>query len=185
MTTPTSLDFGRLGNEATLDHEYRKAIRIMQVLKIFTVPVVALSLAACQGTGPKETFGTLGGAAAGGLIGSQIGSGSGKAAAILAGVLIGGLIGNQIGRHLDDQDRAYAARAAARSFDGPPGSTSSWRNPNSGNQGTVRPTTDTYSGPDGRPCRDFNHEITLADGRREVIRGTACQNPDGSWETRQ
>lgn len=157
----------------------------MQALKIFTVPVVALSLVACQGAGQKETIGTLGGAAAGGLIGSQIGSGSGKAAAILAGVLIGGLIGNQIGRQLDEQDRRYAAQAAQRSFDGPPGSTSSWRNPDSGNHGTIRPTTGTYAGPDGRPCRDFNHEITLADGRREVIRGTACQNPDGSWETRQ
>jgi len=157
----------------------------MQALKIFTVPVVALSLAACQGAGNKETFGTLGGAAAGGLIGSQIGSGSGKAAAILAGVLIGGLIGNQIGRHLDDQDRERAAQAAARSFDGPQGSSSSWRNPDSGNSGVVRPTTGTYAGPDGRPCRDFNHEVTLNDGRREVIRGTACKNPDGSWETQQ
>lgn len=157
----------------------------MQALKIFTVPVVALSLVACQGAGNKEVVGTLGGAAAGGLIGSQIGSGSGKAAAILAGVLIGGLIGNQIGRSLDEQDRQRAARAAARSFDGPPGSTSAWRNPNSGNSGVIRPTTGTYAGPNGRPCRDFNHEITLNDGRREVIRGTACQNPDGSWETRQ
>jgi surface antigen len=176
---------GRADYEPTRTHAYREANREMQALKYFTVPVVALSLAACQGTGPKETVGTLGGAAAGGLIGSQIGSGSGKAAAILAGVLIGGLIGNQIGRSLDDQDRAYAARAASRSFDGPPGSTSSWRNPNSGNHGTIRPTTGTYTGPSGRPCRDFNHEITLADGRREVIRGTACQNADGSWETRQ
>jgi len=157
----------------------------MQVLKIFSVPVVALSLVACQGAGNKEVVGTLGGAAVGGLIGSQIGSGAGRGVAIAAGVLIGGLIGNQIGRSLDDRDREYAAQAAARSFDGPPGSTSSWRNPNSGNRGTVRPTTNTYSGPDGRPCRDFNHEITLADGRSEVIRGTACQNPDGSWETRQ
>jgi len=183
--TRTSRWLGRFGNEATPVHAYRKAIKNMQALKIFTVPVVALSLVACQGTGPKETVGTLGGAAAGGLIGSQIGSGSGKAAAILAGVLIGGLIGNQVGRSLDDRDREYAAQAAARSFDGPPGSTSAWRNPNSGNSGMVRPTTGTYAGPDGRPCRDFNHEITLADGRREAIRGTACKNPDGSWETKQ
>ena len=157
----------------------------MQALKILTVPVVALSLVACQGSGPKETIGTLGGAAVGGLIGSQIGSGAGRGVAIAAGVLIGGLIGNQIGRKLDDQDRAYAARAAQQSFEGPTGSTSAWRNPNSGNQGAVRPTTGTYPGPNGRPCRDFNHEITLADGRRDTIRGTACKNPDGSWETLQ
>jgi len=157
----------------------------MQALKILTVPVVALSLVACQGSGPKETVGTLGGAAVGGLIGSQIGSGAGRGVAIAAGVLIGGLIGNQIGRKLDDRDRAYAAQAAQRSFEGPVGSTSSWRNPNSGNGGRVRPTTGTYPGPNGRPCRDFNHEITLANGQRDIIRGTACKNPDGSWETLQ
>ena len=155
----------------------------MKALKILTVPVLAVSLAACQGTGPKETVGTLGGAALGGLIGSQIGSGAGRGIAIAAGVVIGGLIGNQIGKSLDRQDQEYAARTARQSFDqGPTGSTSAWRNPESGNQGRFTPTSDTYQR-GGRRCRDFTHEITLADGRRDVVRGTACQNQDGSWET--
>ncbi len=156
----------------------------MRALNILAVPVVALSLVACQGSGNKQTLGTLGGAAAGGLIGSQIGSGSGRVAAILAGVLIGGLIGNQIGKALDDQDREYARQASQQSLShAPTGSTSAWRNPKSGNGGNFRPTTGPYAGADGRPCRDFEHEITLQDGRREIIRGKACQNPDGSWET--
>lgn len=156
----------------------------MRVLKILAVPVVALSLVACQGSGPKQTVGTLGGAAAGGLIGSQIGSGKGRVAAIIAGVIIGGLIGNQVGRALDDQDRAYAQQASQRSLSyAPTGSTSAWRNPQSGNSGNFRPTTGAYVGSQGRTCRDFEHEITLRNGQREIIRGSACQNPDGSWET--
>jgi len=155
----------------------------MRALKILAVPALALSLAACQ-AGPRETLGGLGGAALGGLIGSQIGSGAGRGIAIAAGVIIGGLIGSHIGRQLDDRDRAYAARAANRSFrHGPTGSTSSWRNPNSGNSGRIRPTTGVYTGRDGRPCRDFHHRITLANGRTQTVRGTACQNPDGTWET--
>ena len=156
----------------------------MRVLNILAVPVVALSLVACQGAGTKQTVGTLGGAAAGGLVGSQIGSGKGRVAAILAGVIIGGLIGNQIGKALDDQDREYARQASQRSLSyAPTGSTSAWRNPQSGNGGNFRPTTGAYPGSDGRPCRNFEHEITLQDGRREIVSGKACQNPDGSWET--
>ncbi|MHA1536548.1 MAG: RT0821/Lpp0805 family surface protein [Alphaproteobacteria bacterium] len=156
----------------------------MRILKLVAVPVVALSLVACQGSGTKQTFGTLGGAAAGGLIGSQIGSGKGRVAAILAGVLIGGLIGNQIGKALDDQDREYARQASQRSLSyAPTGSTSAWRNPESGNSGNFRPTSGTYSGANGRRCRDFEHEIILQNGQREVVRGRACQNANGGWDT--
>ncbi len=156
----------------------------MRVLTLLAVPVVALSLAACQGAGTKQTVGTMGGAAAGGLIGSQIGSGKGRVAAIIAGVVIGGLIGNQIGKALDDQDRAYARQASQRSLNyAPTGSTSAWRNPQSGNSGNFRPTTGTYVGSGGRTCRDFEHEITLQNGQRDIVRGSACRNPDGSWET--
>lgn len=155
----------------------------MKAVNLVAVPAIALSLVACQGAGPKESVGTLGGAALGGLIGSQIGSGAGRGIAIATGVIIGGLIGNQIGRALDRQDQEYARQAAYQSFNqGPTGSSSAWRNPESGNSGYITPTTDPYQR-QGRNCRDFTHTITLADGRQEVVRGTACQNADGSWET--
>jgi surface antigen len=145
---------------------------------------MAVSLGACENAGTKETAGTLVGAGLGGLAGSFIGSGAGRAAAIAGGVIIGGLIGNQIGRHLDNQDRAYAQQTAQRTMASTPtGTSSSWRNPESGNSGTVTPTTDTYTGPNGRTCRDFNHTITLANGQQDNVKGTMCMNPNGSWET--
>jgi len=35
--------------------------------------------------------------------------------------------------------------------------------------------------PDGRQCREFQQEVTI-DGRRTEAYGTACLQPDGSWE---
>ena len=145
---------------------------------------MAVSLSACENAGTKETAGTLVGAGLGGLAGSFIGGGAGRAAAIAGGVIIGGLIGNQIGKHLDQQDRAYAQQTAQRSMETTPtGTSSSWRNPDTGNSGSVTPTTNTYTGPGGRTCRDFNHNITLASGQQDNVKGTMCMNKDGSWET--
>ena len=76
--------------------------------------MIALLTAACAQNGQygkKQTFGALGGAAAGGLLGAQIGSGKGQLAATAAGVLLGALIGSEIGRSMDDVDRLKADRA--------------------------------------------------------------------------
>ena len=68
----------------------------------------AVMVSGCQSAGPKESWGTLIAAAAGGLVGSQIGSGTGQAAAIGLGVLLGDLAGQDVGRTLDQADLAYA-----------------------------------------------------------------------------
>lgn len=159
-------------------------MRVTKFTAAIAAIAMALSLGACENAGTKQTAGTLVGAGLGGLAGSFIGSGAGRAAAIAGGVILGGLIGNQVGRYLDNQDRAYAEQTAQRTMQSTPtGTSSSWRNPQSGNHGTVTPTTDTYTGPDGRPCRDFNHTITLANGQQDHVKGTMCMNPNGSWET--
>ena len=33
----------------------------------------------------------------------------------------------------------------------------------------------------GRNCRSFTHTIYI-DGRPQVARGSACRNPDGTWQ---
>src|ERR1700759_3251355 len=106
----------------------------------------SLLLCACdpQNWGGGETFGTLGGAAAGGLIGSQIGHGSGNAAATLAGVLLGGFAGNQLGGMVDDNDRKRASAAEQRAYTAPVGQQITWNNPSNGNSGTITPVRDGY-----------------------------------------
>jgi surface antigen len=42
--------------------------------------------------------------------------------------------------------------------------------------------TRTYFGNSGQPCRDFTTRASI-DGRNQTIYGTACRQPDGSWQT--
>jgi len=141
-----------------------------------------LLLAACQTDqwGGGQTFGTLGGAAAGGLIGSQIGKGSGNAAATLTGVLLGGFLGNQAGGLVDDQDKRRAVAAEQRAYTAPIGQQVTWNNPQNGNNGVIVPTRDGYAS-NGAYCREFQQTITVG-GQRQQGYGKACQQPDGSWK---
>lgn len=153
----------------------------MKSIKIVMAVVLALGLSACGQGRDKELVGTLLGAAAGGAIGSQIGSGAGNAIAIGTGVLIGGLIGNQLGKHLDDQDRQYAQRAAGQSFNKPTGSSSNWRNPDSGNSGSYTPVEEARTRADGSQCRKVQSEYEI-DGKIHTETSTICKKPDGSVE---
>ncbi len=141
-----------------------------------------ISLSACvTDQGQKQTLGTLIGAGLGGLAGSQIGSGSGQLAAVGAGVLLGGLLGSEVGKSLDKADQAYAAQTYQDSLESTPtGQTTSWVNPDSGNQGSYTPTK-TYQANSGQYCREFQQTITVG-GKTESGYGTACRRPDGSWE---
>ena len=143
---------------------------------------LVLVLAGCQNSdwGSKQTIGTGAGALAGGLAGSQLGSGSGQKWAIGAGVLLGALAGSEVGASLDRADRAYMGDAQKRAFAAPVGETIKWNNPESLNYGSYTTVRDGTSG-EGNYCREFKQTIVV-DGRNEVGHGTACQQPDGSWE---
>jgi len=152
--------------------------------KASAMVVAASLLAGCaDNAGPKETVGTLGGAAAGGLIGSQFGSGSGKLAATGLGVLLGGLLGNQIGKSMDDQDRARALRAQQAAYTAPIGQQIVWNNPDNGHSGTITPTRDGRDAT-GAYCREFQTTVTIG-GQPKPAFGRACQQPDGSWKVVQ
>jgi len=131
------------------------------------------------GSGPKQFFGTLGGAALGGWAGSGIGAGTGRLAAVGAGTLLGAFLGSGIGGSLDRADEAYAAHAAARAYSAPLGYPIQWSNPASGNAGRVWSTREGWS-TSGAYCREFQQQI-LVGGRVQSAFGQACQQPDGSW----
>ena len=143
--------------------------------------IVVLALVGCAGMGPKETGGTVIGAGTGGLIGSQFGKGSGQAAAVGLGVLLGGILGSEVGRSLDRADQIAMQQATQRSLEtAPTGQTLPWRNPDSGNYGTVTPTR-TFTSAQGTYCREYQQTVTVA-GRTQQAYGTACRQPDGSWK---
>ncbi len=146
------------------------------------VAITALVLVGCaNGSGPKQTAGTLLGAAGGGLAGAQFGRGKGQLAAVAAGALLGAFIGNEVGLSLDRADREYAQRNAQRTLEyAPSGQTSGWVNPDSGNSGSVTPTS-TYQSPEGRYCREYQTRVVVG-GRESQGYGTACRQPDGSGQ---
>jgi surface antigen len=62
----------------------------------------------------------------------------------------------------------------------PPGQSLPWRNPESGNSGTVTPKA-YYKADNGGYCREFQQTITVG-GQTQQGYGTACRQPDGSWK---
>jgi surface antigen len=141
-----------------------------------------LSVTACQtdSWGTKQTLGTGAGAIGGGLLGSQIGGGSGQLWATGAGVLLGALVGSEIGSSLDRADQAYMGQAESRAHTAAIGETISWNNPQSGHYGTYTPVRDGTSSA-GRYCREYQQTVYVG-GQKQSAYGTACQQPDGTWQ---
>lgn len=154
----------------------------MRCAKVLPLGFAVLLLAACSDNmGPKETVGTLGGAALGGWAGSNIGSGTGQLAATAAGALIGAVVGGGIGSSLDNVDRLYAERTAQNTLENSPsGVPGEWRNPDSGNYGSVTPQP-AYQTASGQYCREYQTTVVVG-GESQQGYGTACRQPDGSWQ---
>jgi len=158
----------------------------MQILhQRFATAVAALAiagtLAACADSGPKQNVGTLLGGAGGAVAGAQFGSGKGRLVGVAAGTLLGALVGSEVGKSLDRADRTYLERSNQRALEtAPSGTQVSWRNPDSGNAGTIVPQP-AYQASNGQYCREFQQTITVG-GDTQQGYGTACRQPDGSWK---
>jgi len=151
---------------------------VMSVKKLLLVSAVAVSLAACS-SGPKGQMGGVLGAGGGALLGSQV-KGKAKIPAIVLGTVLGGVLGNSIGNSLDKVDQMTMAKTTQRTLEVvKDGETTSWRNPNTGNSGTVVPTR-TYQA-NNTYCREFQQTVTVG-GQQQSAYGTACRQPDGSWK---
>ncbi len=155
----------------------------MKLTRLVAVGTMIVALAACtnEQTGQKQTFGTLAGAALGGLLGSQVGSGKGKLAAVGAGVLLGGLLGSEVGKSLDRADQLAMSQSTQRALESQPsGTATTWRNPDSGNSGSITPRP-AYQNASGQQCREYQQTVTVG-GQDQSAYGTACRQPDGTWK---
>ncbi len=156
---------------------------MMNMTRYAIVAVLAVALAGCagDGRGPKETGGALIGAGLGALAGSQIGRGFGRLAVVSVGTLAGAYIGGEVGKSLDRADRLAMQRSAQTALEhNRTGEEARWRNPDSGNEGTITPTR-TYELASGGHCREYQQTVTI-DGKLETAFGTVCRQPDGSWK---
>jgi surface antigen len=94
------------------------------------------------------------------LLGPQFGSGTG-----------------QIARRTSSSDRQRAYDAERRSVRN--NRPVIWSNPETGSRGEIRPVR-TYQSSSGQICREYTHTIHI-EGKPETARGTACEQPDGTW----
>ena len=112
------------------------------------VVLIAGSVAACTHTGTpldqfgdKTKIGSVIGATGGGLLAAAAGGG---ASGIAAGVLLGGLTGGVLGNKLDNEDQRLMQRASHRALEtGRTGTSTAWRNPDSGHHGASNPPEPT------------------------------------------
>lgn len=153
-----------------------------RIMSLLTSGVMVISLAACDTeAGQKQQLGTLLGGVGGALAGSTIGDGRGQMAAIAVGTLLGAGIGQSVGKSLDRADTMAMHQTMNRTLEtGPSGRASEWRNPDSGNYGTYTPQP-AYQASTGQTCREFQQTVTVG-GKQESAYGTACRQPDGSWQ---
>jgi surface antigen len=151
----------------------RTKILSLIIISFFTLYL----LAGCQSSTPKQDTGMVTGAVLGGILGSTVGKGRGKTAATIIGAIAGAYIGGSIGASMDQQDRYQANQALERY---PDHQASAWRNPNTGNSYEVTPTS-TYQDSSGTHCREYTTEAYIG-GQKETIYGTACRQPDGTWQ---
>jgi len=144
--------------------------------------LVAVLATGCEN--PKQAIGTLGGGALGAWAGSTIGKGSGNVVATAVGAVTGALLGGYIGGQLDKADRERAERTAQSALESTKtGQVAQWVNPDTGNRGTFVPTR-TFQSSGGQYCREYTHTITVG-GKKQEGYGTACRQPDGSWQIQQ
>ena len=138
--------------------------------------VLALTLSGCETSPSQQQSGTIVGGLLGGVLGSQVGGGTGRTAATVIGTLIGATIGGNVGRSMDQTDRLKTAQALESTRTG---TSSTWRNPDTGATYKVTPTR-TRPSADG-PCREYTVEASVG-GRPETVYGQACRQKDGSWK---
>ncbi|MFP4097168.1 MAG: RT0821/Lpp0805 family surface protein [Alphaproteobacteria bacterium] len=155
----------------------------MKKITMMVMVFCAFALSACEtfrDAGTKQTVGAGTGAVVGGLLGSKVGGGSGQLWATGAGALLGTYLGSEIGKSLDRADKMAMNSAVVEARQAPIGQPISWNNPESGNYGEVVATRDGYT-PSGDYCREFQQTVFIG-GKEETAYGTACQQPDGSWQ---
>lgn len=147
------------------------------ILCVFTLTSCASMVQTVQDN-PKAVLGSVLGAGAGAGIAAAAGAGGPW---IAGAAIMGGLLGGFIGNRLDARDKRLAAEAATRAFENNrTGQASTWNNPDSGHSGSITPTR-TYQLANGNYCREYQQTVTIG-GERHQAYGTACRQPDGTWQ---
>ena len=137
--------------------------------------ILALSLMTACADMNKAQTGALGGAAGGAIIGQAIGH---NTEATLIGAAVGTLLGYIVGNEMDKYDKQQLNHVYER---GMSNQSSSWVNPDTGNQYSVTPQP-AYTNPQtDQPCRKAEIDAVI-DGKMQKTYTTACRDQYGQWQ---
>jgi surface antigen len=162
--------------------------------------VSALAATPAQAATDGGLIGALFGAGIGGALGNQIGQGSGRVVATVAGVGLGALLGNAVGSSYDRPQQGYVQEATYYPEPQPvyytqPVSTTviyeerrgpRWKRQHRHSTTTYIVNEPVAYAPPPAPepaayCREYQQTVYVA-GQRQSSYGTACMQPDGSWQ---
>ncbi len=183
----------------------------MRRIALFGLALILAAPAMPAQAGDGIDLGTIVGAGLGGVIGNQIGHGTGKTVATVAGVILGGVAGHTVDRNWDGRStRSYyntTSYAAPQPVyyhyqpnyvappAPPPTVVYSQYNYGYGHHHRPRPVVIeqptiiqqnivpvSYQQPEAQPyCREYSNRVVVG-GRVQESYGTACMQPDGSWQ---
>lgn len=125
----------------------------------------------------QRDIGGLVGAAAGGFSGSRFSKSNDTLAATAIGALIGAAVGHRAGGGIARSEEVCFSQSFEYVADR---ETIAWMDPVAGVHYAVTPTK-TVKALDGRFCREYTARATV-NGQAAGTFGTACRQPDGSWE---
>lgn len=125
----------------------------------------------------REDVGRFLGGVTGAAAGYQVGDGAGQAAAVVGGTIIGMMVGGHIGRSMDELDQNCVGQVLEHA---PPDEPIVWESSHSGGRYQITPS-EPFSDRQGRYCREYQ-TVGNVGGRAEQVYGTACRQPDGSWQ---
>jgi len=156
---------------------YRRKLTNLLCVAALLGGTACASIEQQTGLGTRTQTGAAVGAAAGGLITAAAGANTGW---IIAATVLGAVAGGVVAEYMTRDDKMLAGKTTNDTLETErTGTTSTWRNPDTGNSGSVT-VTDTFQQADGTPCRTFTQTVN-AGGRSDSGVGTACREPDGTW----
>lgn len=142
---------------------------------VYAVPAPVNNRIVCRGS----NNGAILGGAIGGVTGAVVGANASHHhpwEAATGGSILGVLLGSAIGHAVDAGDQYCTTQAVVTA---PIGRPVYWVNPATGMQYQVAPTRQYQQW--GTTCRDYQASAVI-NGRWQQIHGTACLQPDGSWQ---
>lgn len=149
-----------------------------RIVLVVTLALLPALVVACSSVGQQ---GSLLGSVTGSTSDSKPVKGQSRVVTTAGRAVIGGIASNEVGRQMSDRERGIVANAEYRALEyGRSGAPTAWNYPATSHRGSIVPGRPYQKG--SQYCRTYTHTITRT-ATPEIVKGTACRDPDGTWRS--